>query len=219
MRVILIVQRITFCLEANVSSSGRHFILGYGSLINGESRAKTGETGNVWPVKLYGFERHWSVMSDEFGMSSVAVIQAPQKACNGVLVEVPFDQFPLFDERERGYRRAQIQLDQLSTYDTISLPEGTYWVYHTDEVVEPHQDSPITLSYLDVILSGCLEHGDAFTEDFLMLTKGWASPLLNDRQTPRYPRVQPDIETERLNALLAPVTTLSIKELSATYEP
>lgn len=219
MRVILIVQRITLCWEANVSSSGRHFILGYGSLINGESRAKTGETGNVWPVKLHGFERHWSVMSDEFGMSSVAVIQAPQQACNGVLVEVPFDQFPLFDERERGYQRTMIQADQLSAYQTRSLPEGIYWVYHTDDVVEPHQDCPIALSYLDVILSGCLEHGDAFTEDFLMLTKGWTSPLLNDRQTPRYPRVQPDISTERLNALLAPVTTLSIKELSVTYEP
>ncbi|WOD08990.1 hypothetical protein [Marinomonas sp. GJ51-6] len=50
------------------NSSDRHFILGYGSLISSESRAKTGETGQVWPVKLHGFERHWSVMSDEFGM-------------------------------------------------------------------------------------------------------------------------------------------------------
>lgn len=218
MRVILIIQRITLYLEANVGSSGRHFILGYGSLINGESRAKTGETGNVWPVKLHGFERHWSVMSDEFGMSSVAVIQAPEKACNGVLVEVPFDQFPLFDERERGYQRTRIQADQLSMYHTRSLPEGTYWVYYTDDIVEPNQNCPITLSYLDVILSGCLEYGDAFTEDFLMLTKGWSSPLLNDRQTPRYPRVQPNIETERLNVLLAPVATLSLKELSVNYE-
>lgn len=202
-----------------MSSSGRHFILGYGSLINGESRAKTGETGHVWPVKLHGFERHWSVMSDEFGMSSVAVIQAPKQSSNGVLVEVPFDQFPLFDERERGYQRARIQANQLSTYQTTSLPEGTYWVYYTDGIVEPNQDCPITLSYLDVILSGCLEHGDVFTEDFLTLTKGWSSPLLNDRKTPRYPRVQPDIETERLNVLLAPVTTLSLKELSVNYEP
>jgi hypothetical protein len=201
-----------------MSSSGRHFILGYGSLINGESRAKTGETGNVWSVKLHGFERHWSVMSDEFGMSSVAVIQVPNKSCNGVLVEVPFDQFSLFDERERGYQRTVIQANQLSAYHATSLPEGTYWVYHTENLVEPNQGCPIVLSYLDVILSGCLEHGDAFTQDFLELTKGWASPLLNDRKAPRYPRVQPDLPTERLNTLLAPVTTLSIKELSVTYE-
>lgn len=196
----------------------RHFILGYGSLINGESRAKTGETGYVWPVKLHGFERHWSVMSVDYGMSSVAVVHAPDKACNGVLVEVPFDQFALFDEREKGYQRAKINAEQLTAYQDDPLPTGTYWVYHTDDVVEPHHDCPIALSYLDVILSGCLEHGDAFAQDFLVLTKGWSSPLLNDRQAPRYPRVQPDLSTARLNTLLAPVTTLSIKELSVTYE-
>lgn len=216
MRVILTVQRY---LGMNVNSSDRHFILGYGSLINSKSRAKTGETGHVWPVKLHGFERHWSVMSDEFGMSSVAVIQIPNKSCNGILVEVPFDQFSLFDERERGYQRTMIQANQLSTYHATSLPEGTYWVYHTENVVEPDQDCPIVLSYLDVILSGCLEYGDAFTQDFLELTKGWASSLLNDRKAPRYPRVQPDLLTKRLNTLLAPVTTLSKKELSVTYEP
>jgi hypothetical protein len=207
-----------FCLEAGMSSLDRHFILGYGSLINGESRAMTGETGNVWPVKLQGFERHWSVMSVDYGMSSVAVIDAPEKACNGVLVEVPYDQFPLFDEREKGYQRVMLKAEQLIAYQDDPLPEGTYWVYHTRDVVEPHHHCPIVLSYLDVILSGCLEYGDAFTQDFLTLTKGWTSPLLNDRKAPRYPRVQPDLATERLNILLAPVTTLTIKELSVTYE-
>ena len=201
-----------------MSSLDRHFILGYGSLISSESRSKTGETGKVWPVKLYGFERHWSVMTDEFGMSSVAVIQASDKACNGVLAEVPYEQFPLFDERERGYHRAQIAPEQLTAYQSDDLPAGTYWIYHTNDVIEPTQECPIVLSYLDVILSGCLEHGEAFTQDFLELTKGWASPLLNDRKAPRYPRVQPDLLTGRLNTLLAPVTTLSIKELSVTYE-
>lgn len=202
-----------------MNSDNRHFILGYGSLINSQSRAKTGETGQVWPVKLHGFERHWSVMTEEFGMSSVAVIQSPERACNGVLVEVPVDQLPLFDERENGYERAQITLSQLSAYQEEDLPDGTYWVYHTASVVTPHPECPIALSYVDVILSGCLEYGDAFVQDFLAQTKGWNAPLLNDRQTPRYPRVQSDLSTERLNTLLAPVTTLSIKELSVTYEP
>ncbi|WP_133010709.1 gamma-glutamylcyclotransferase family protein [Marinomonas flavescens] len=202
-----------------MSSQDRHFILGYGSLINGESRSKTGETGDVWPVKLHGFERHWSVMSSEYGMSSVAVVKASECACNGVLVEVPYDQFPLFDQREQGYQRSQIAREQLTTYLEHELPQGTYWVYHTHNVVEPDDNCPIALSYVDVILSGCLEHGDAFAQDFLALTKGWQAPLLNDRQQPRYPRVQPDLSTERLNILLAPVSTLSIKELSVTYEP
>ena len=88
-------------------------------------------------------------------MSSVAVVLAPEKACNGVLVEVPHDQFPLFDERGRGYQRTMIKAEQLTPYHHDALPEGTYWVYHTDEVTQPDHGCPIALSYLDVILSGC----------------------------------------------------------------
>ena len=196
----------------------RHYILGYGSLISSESRAKTGETGQVWPVKLHGFERHWSIMTPEFGMSSVAVVKAESRACNGVLIEVPEDQFALFDEREKGYQRTEIQRDQLAPYQDEELPDGTFWVYRTEEVVEPHGDCPIALSYVDVILSGCLEHGDDFVMDFLSLTQGWRNPLRNDRLAPLYPRAQTDLSTERLNRLLAPVTTLSLNELSITYE-
>lgn len=197
----------------------RHFILGYGSLINSESRAKTGKTGQVWPVKLRGFERHWSVISPDFAMSSVAVVKATNSACNGVLVEVAADQLPLFDKREAGYQRAQIPVEALFSYRDQVLPQGTYWIYHTDNIVTPDQQCPIALSYVDVILSGCLEHGEEFVQDFLQLTKGWLSPSVNDRQAPRYPRVQPDVLTTELNKLLETVSILSFFELSISYEP
>lgn len=196
----------------------RHYILGYGSLISSESRAKTGETGQVWPVKLYGFERHWSVMSPELGMSSVAIVKTDDKCCNGVLVEVAEDQFPLFDQREQGYERTQVSRQQLQPYHNDALPEGTYWAYHTEQVTPPSSRYPIPLSYVDVILTGCFEHGDAFMTDFLSLTRGWHGPLINDRRVPIYPRAQTNIMTERLNRLLAPVSTLSMNELITTYE-
>ncbi|MDB4837434.1 gamma-glutamylcyclotransferase [Marinomonas sp.] len=197
----------------------RHFILGYGSLMSAESRAKTGETGRVWPVKLHGFERHWSVISECFGMSSVAVIKAENKACNGVIIEVPYSQLALFDEREKGYQRVSIRPEQLTKYQDDVLPEGTYWVYHTESIISPNTANPITLSYLDVILSGCIEYGKAFTEDFLSLTQGWDKPTLNDRRTPRYPRVQPDLDTASLNVLLSTTVSLTSKELDTNYEP
>lgn len=201
-----------------MSTGGRHFILGYGSLINADSRAKTGETGNVWPVKLQGYARYWSVMSAEFGMSSVAVVAQADAYCNGVLVEVPFDQFALFDERERGYQRSQISPQHLMSYHDEVLPQGTYWIYHTHQIVPPDQHCPITLSYVDVILAGCLEHSRAFADDFLQFTQGWHRPTLNDRLAPRYPRVQADLSTQPLNQLLSTVTHLSSQELSVSYE-
>lgn len=196
----------------------RHYILGYGSLISSESRAKTGETGQVWPVKLLGYERSWAVMSPSLGMSSVAVVKNDSKACNGVLIEVAEDQFPLFDEREKGYQRSQIERHQLHPYREETLPDGTYWVYHTEQVIHPCHMNPIVLSYVDVILSGCLEHGAAFTNDFLSLTKGWNAPLVNDRPTPIYPRAQVELPTEHLNNLLVPVSTLTLHELAISYD-
>ena len=196
----------------------RHYILGYGSLISSQSRAKTGETGRVWPVKLHGYERSWAVMSKALGMSSVAVLKVEHKACNGVLIEVAEDQFPLFDEREQGYQRSQIAQHQLQPYHDEPLPEGTYWVYHAEEVVAPCPVYPIVLSYVDVILAGCLEHGEHFARDFVELTQGWQSPSVNDRPTPIYPRAQTELSTEQINPWLAPVSTLTLHELTLSYD-
>lgn len=196
----------------------RHFIFGYGSLISAISRAKTGETGQVWPAVLSGYQRHWSIMTTEFGMSSVAVVQDETGSCNGVLIEVEEKEFAVFDEREQGYQRALIPQEQLHSYIGHELPEGNVWIYYSQDIVNPTNDCPITLSYLDVILAGCLDFGDAFLNDFLTMTKGWQHPLINDRQTPRYPRVQTELETSTFVSLLAATTRLNKQTFMETYD-
>lgn len=200
-----------------MSNVNRHYIFGYGSLINSLSRAVTGESGSVLPVKVSGYERSWSVMSPDFGMSSVAVVQREGALCNGVLVEVPESEIPHFDLRERGYQRARIDAHQIQTYQEVELPEGTLWIYHACEIVAPTQNCPIALSYADVILAGCIEHGHDFALEFIALTKGWEHPALNDRIAPRYPRVQRQLHTPLLNQLVADVIRLSDEQLSASY--
>jgi hypothetical protein len=201
-----------------MTNKNRHFIFGYGSLISATSRAKTGETGQVWPVKIAGYQRNWSVMSTEYGMSSVAVVPVSEAYCNGVLIEIDESEIPVFDQRERGYKRSQVHHEQLSAYQEQSLPQGTIWIYHSHEIVKPTHDCPIALSYVDVILSGCLALGDTFANDFLSLTLGWHNPLINDRQTPRYPRVQPELNTQVFTPLLKSVTKFTENELSVSYE-
>lgn len=201
-----------------MTDKNRHFIFGYGSLINATSRAKTGETGQVWPVRISGYQRNWSVMSTEYGMSSVAVIPVNEAYCNGVLIEIDESEIPAFDERERGYERSQVQRDQLQAYQDQSLPEGTIWIYHSHDIAQPTSACPIALSYVDVILSGCLALGETFADDFIALTQGWHAPLINDRKTPRYPRVQPELDTQDFIPLLESVTKFTEKELSVSYE-
>ncbi|SIS41023.1 gamma-glutamylcyclotransferase family protein [Neptunomonas antarctica] len=201
-----------------MSKLDRHFIFGYGSLINSLSRAVTGESGKVLAVRICGYERSWSVMSVDFGMSSVAVVQREGAYCNGVLVEVPESEIPHFDRREQGYQRSLIERHQIETYQEIDLPEGTLWIYHAHEIVPPTQACPIALSYADVILAGCIEHGHDFAAEFIALTKGWECPALNDRDAPRYPRVQPELSTPVLNVLMASVINLSDDQLLASYD-
>jgi hypothetical protein len=201
-----------------MSTLSRHYIFGYGSLINSLSRAVTGESGAVLPVKVMGYERSWSVMSPDFGMSSVAVVQREGAYCNGVLVEVPESEIPLFDQREQGYQRSRIESHQIEAYQEVILPEGTLWIYHACEITPPTQDCPIALSYADVILAGCIEHGQAFALEFISLTKGWEFPALNDRITPRYPRVQPQLCTHTINSLVAEAINLTDEELSVPYK-
>lgn len=186
--------------------------------MNAQSRAKTGETGSAWPVRIKGYERHWSVMSPEFGMSSVAVIPNESAQCNGVLIEIEAEEIAQFDEREAGYQRAAIAAHQIEAYFGTSIPEGQVWIYHSHKIDIPSQSCPIVLSYLDVILAGCLDYGADFVEDFLMKTHGWEGHTLNDRNQPRYPRVQPELDVMILNRHLETHLNLSPQELSVPYE-
>ncbi len=201
----------------------RHFIFGYGSLINSISRTVTGETGSAVAVKIDGVSRYWSRISEDFGMSSVVVVKDPQGQCNGVLVEVPESELASFDERERGYQRVLINASDVSFYEqSIALDtQGgavNIWLYQAEKVVLPCANHPVVFSYLDVILSGCLEYSNGFCEDFVNLTQGWQHAMLNDRLAPRYPRVQKDLNTPELNAYISIKAPLSTDEIAAGYK-
>ena len=209
-------------MQQNTGRDQRHFIFGYGSLINSASRSVTGETGEAVAVKIDGFVRHWSRISMDFGMSSVVVLPDAQGACNGVLVEVDAAEFASFDLRERGYQRVQVDISKLSFYDpelalTASIQESVIWLYQGCEVHNPCVEHPVVFSYLDVILAGCLEFSEQFCQDFVQLTQGWEHAMLNDRHAPRYPRVQSDLPTHVLNDYINLKAPISAAQVAAPY--
>ncbi|MFT5707172.1 MAG: hypothetical protein ACI9ES_001462 [Oceanospirillaceae bacterium] len=201
----------------------RHYIFGYGSLINSISRTVTGETGVAVAVKISGFARYWSRISEDFGMSSVVVVPEQRQACNGVLVEVPESELPSFDLRERGYQRVLVDASQVEFYSQtidLKLLPNTHikiWLYQSQEVVNPCEDHPVVFSYLDVILSGCLEYSPPFCDDFMQLTQGWKHAMLNDRRDPRYPRVQKDLDTKVLNSYIQKQAPISEQKIARGY--
>jgi hypothetical protein len=215
-----------------VSGNIKHYIFGYGSLINSISRQVTGDTGRAVPVKVAGFSRYWAKISEGFGMSSVVVVPdnegvdaSARSKCNGVLVEVNESEFDSFDERERGYQRVLVEAAQVEFYDDADKAalsgansEIKIWLYQTNTVINPCQDFPVVFSYLDVILAGCLEYSAAFCDDFLEMTQGWQFAVLNDRQNPRYPRVQPNLDVLTLGPLIAKKCLLEQGQLCKGYK-
>ena len=62
-----------------------------------------------------------------------------------------------------------------------AIPEGRHQA--------PTPESPILLSYLDVVIQGYLrEFGEAGAVAFFETTDGWETPVRDDRTTPVYPR-------------------------------
>jgi hypothetical protein len=184
------------------------FIFFYGSCISSESRARTGLTGLCLPCSAAGFERTWSATVDLrthnivhnkniVGVTAVSVQPSgPTARCNGVIVAVPASELPLFDEREAGYERMRLLREAVSVYATDlggeeALPvDAECWIY-VHPAGAPTAAAPVLQTYLDVMLLGCTEYGDAFAEEFLQTTSGWGTEggaFIDDRAAPGYVR-------------------------------
>lgn len=182
-------------IPKGISGHTRHYIFGYGSLMNSSSRRNTLPSDTVGiPVLVHGLERTWSYKCDKSKYTAVAVKSGPS-ACNGVLFELtdPMHYLSMLDEREKEYERTVIHHSNVVGWNSkVSLWNGDnaiIWVYQlpnsTKSVHFPSIDYPIPQSYIDTIIAGCLNYGQEFTRAFLQLTRGWTRGcLMNDRQKP-----------------------------------
>lgn len=165
-----------------------NFIFGYGSLISAESRARTGYFGEAMPCTIHEVRREWNAVVPEFGVTAVGIILDPRSSCNGVIFPVAESELPKFDARETGYTRVLLRSGGVAGLDIKDLISGNIWTYTINNPGVPSRENPIAQSYLDVILSACFDFGDEFAKKFILSTKLWDYPWINDRKNPRYPR-------------------------------
>ena len=167
-------------------STQEHFIFGYGSLICAESRARTGVSGEAVDATVQGIERGWIVPVSHSQQTALGAMDNDQARCNGVVFAIDEDNLAKFDERELGYTRRLVPHDKIDSRQ--KLPENAkVWTYVGVESRPPNEHFPITQSYLDVIVNGCLSFGGHFLQNFVKTTSHWGH-LINDRHEPRYPR-------------------------------
>ncbi|MCL9781411.1 gamma-glutamylcyclotransferase [Vibrio sp. S4M6] len=160
------------------------YIFGYGSLMNSESRKRTGQTGTAIPVFAHGLVRHWGKLQHSTIMAPLIVSQGHGKV-NGVLIEVDDNELPSFDERESGYDRIQLLPENIET-DHEFNHNAPIWVYVREDHQPPCQLIPIMQSYVDTVIAGCLEISELFAEQFIQHTLGWHFPIEDDRLAPKY---------------------------------
>jgi len=100
------------------------YIFGYGSLISSESRARTGESGRGIPVRVTGLRREWNHISTSSPMIAVSVVEDNESTCNGMVFSIPDGEILNFDEREKGYSRVNILLENVEILDNSQFFDG-----------------------------------------------------------------------------------------------
>ena len=172
----------------------QHFVFGYGSLICSKSRSITApETGDkvATPVVVKGLERAWEKRTAS-GMTAMGVRFVESAECVGVLLPVNNEELMKFDEREQGYERVTLNVEDVETVPFLDdehyeEEEHTFleakdggktddvqiWVYVQEDPLPPSPDNPIAQTYVDVIMRGCLSISKKFAQEFLKTTKGW----------------------------------------------
>jgi hypothetical protein len=195
-------------------ASRPQYIIGYGSLMQDESRKRTSpQAGEAHPIELEGYRRGWFSRGSSVGFSTtfLGVVQDGASHLNAVIYQVDAAEVVATDQRERSYCRAAVPSSQVKPLGpSFSLaPDAQTWIYVSrgPNVSLPNDKYPIVQSYVDVFVTGCLEQESrfgvaGFAQQCIATTSGWSEHWVNDRIYPRRPFVyQP--RAREIDSLLA----------------
>lgn len=175
------------------------FIVGYGSLMQDESRKRTApQAGPAHPVEISGFRRGWFAAGASTGVTTtfLGVVTDPAAHFNAVVYRVEKAEVLATDGRETGYCRRPVAPSQIKLLDPSAVVplDRQAWIYVNTaaSTASPTRDKPIVQSYVDIFVSGCLEQEErfrlrGFAAECLATTSGWSAHWVNDRLYPRRP--------------------------------
>ena len=174
------------------------YIIGYGSLMQNESRQRTTPNANIsYPVKVNGYQRGWFTKGSKVGFSTtfLGVVQSKESALNAAIYTIDVTEISTMDKREFSYCRLAVEPANYSLLkQDIPLSPGQAWIYvnKPNTIATANRHYPIVQSYVDIFLSGCLELEQRFElKDFakqcLATTSNWSTQWMNDRIYPRRP--------------------------------
>jgi hypothetical protein len=192
------VQGAADCRPAPDTSQPQ-YIIGYGSLMQDESRQRTSpQAGPAHPVWVSGYRRGWFAKVDQvgFGTTFLGAVPDAQQQLNAVIYGVAPNELAATDRRESSYCRMQVPLAAIRSLSkqAVHTWSGQVWIYanKAEGMATPSAKLPIVQSYVDIFVSGCLEQEQrfelpGFARQCLTTTHDWSEHWVNDRVYPRRP--------------------------------
>ena len=157
---------------------------GFGSLVN----TGTHRYVPVAPASVQGWKRIW-VNSDCYKHAFLSVAPDAHSTIQGLLAQVPNNDWQELDAREVGYLRRELTPQDWfseSTVESAHAQDVQMYVLQKGEPACPAK--PILWSYLETVLYGYYQwFGIAGVEAFVSSTGNWTD-VLDDRENPIYPR-------------------------------
>lgn len=167
----------------------KHYVFGYGSLINpvslGRTLGRVVDAAELQPAYLQGYQRFWGLIETVFSVALAKPVNAvfldirpnPTSQCNGVVVHVTDAEFAALLLRERNY-------DRIDVTDKLVTPpaDGRVTVFAGRG---EHQVTPAALEcyvmqrYVDLLHTGVDQLGTDFATQFWADTVGHRFSVLD----------------------------------------
>lgn len=190
----------------------QHIVLGYGSLMNTDSRQRFSAIPHDGiPVMVNGFSRAWLTRSETERQTYVGAVPDTGSRLNAQCLPSKMD--PSLAERERDYQfvsvsTADLEFDLSDAAHAVLLPwleSKSLWICETLLQQPADNQFPVSQTYIDTCMAGCIEHGgEEEAVRFIQTTSLWAHPRIDDRGNPVYPRAGrvPESVCARIDALM-----------------
>jgi len=180
--------------------SRAQYIVGYGSLMQSASKRMTEPRAGInLPVLVTGFQRAWNHRGT-YPTTYLGVEPAKSARMAAALYRSFLEDGKLeSDAREFSYCRAAVEPAAIQMLDGSTVPSpAEIWIYvdKPESLAPPAAHYPITQSYVDIFITGCMELQERvsepdvdFVEQCVVTTRDWSKHWVNDRLQPRRPYI------------------------------